>query len=212
MINPIRNQKGIALIVTLMVLVLGFAVVAILFRLTTQETKLTGLEQGYTSALDAAKAGTDLFIDMIQNGVTSSPLPNSPYSSSTSNQGCLAIKMAYPTGSWSTSSTSTGQSWGALNCGSATSTTAPSAVSAFPPQAVASTAQYQADTTVTLSNNYTVYIKVIDNYRSPALNASPCTTGCFYYTVLARAQAQNANAQNTFEHADVQFVYRAPCP
>ena len=72
MINPIRNQKGIALVVTLMLLVLGFAIVAILFRLATQETKLAGLEQGYTTALDAAKAGTDLFIDMIANWVTKS--------------------------------------------------------------------------------------------------------------------------------------------
>ena len=64
MINPIQNQKGIALIATLMLLVLGFAVVAILFRLSTQETKLARLEQGYTTALDAAKAGADLFIYM----------------------------------------------------------------------------------------------------------------------------------------------------
>ena len=66
--NPIQNQKGIALIATLMLLVLGFAVVAILFRLSTQETKLARLEQGYTTALDAAKGATDLFIFTVQNG------------------------------------------------------------------------------------------------------------------------------------------------
>ena len=75
MINPIRNQKGIALVATLMLLVLGFAVVATLFRLSTQETKLARLEQGYTTALDAAKAGTDLFIYMVQNQVFIPPVP-----------------------------------------------------------------------------------------------------------------------------------------
>ena len=41
--NSIQNQKGIALITTLMLVVLGFGVVAIMLRLSTQETKLARL-------------------------------------------------------------------------------------------------------------------------------------------------------------------------
>lgn len=130
MINPIRNQKGIALVVTLMVLVLGFAIVAILFRLATQETKLTGLEQGYTSALDAAKAGTDLFIDMIETGLPNPPPPVSPYSGppnpfgiSTLGGQCLQIKMnTTPSSAWAT------PAWTTAGCPSV-----PNATSVFPP-------------------------------------------------------------------------------
>lgn len=204
MINPIRNQKGIALVVTLMVLVLGFAIVAILFRLATQETKLTGLEQGYTSALDAAKAGTDLFIDMIETGLPNPPPPVSPYSGppnpfgiSTLGGQCLQIKMnTTPSSAWAT------PAWTTAGCPSV-----PNATSVFPPGAnAASTALYYPDTTLTLSN-YTVYIKVIDNWFTQATGASPCNNGCYYYTVLARAVAPNSS-----EYADVQFVYRYSHP
>src|SRR5208282_1502297 len=106
MIKTIQNQKGIALVATLMMLVLGFAVVAILLRLSAQETKLARLEQGYTTALDAAKAGTDVFIEMVESsGAATSPLPatpliNPPFGTNSLNGACLSIKMSQPTSSW----------------------------------------------------------------------------------------------------------------
>ena len=104
MTHSIRNQKGIALVATLMMLVLGFAVVAILFRLTTQETKLARLEQGYTTALEAAKAGTDLFIYMLENGISRPPGSgtSTPFGVPSNNVACLPIKLANTTTNWST--------------------------------------------------------------------------------------------------------------
>ena len=209
MINPIRNQKGIALVVTLMMLVLGFAVVAILFRLSTQETKLARLEQGYTTALDAAKAGTDLFIEMVessQGGATpvGNPPGTPPLGTNFLAGACLTFKMSNPTAGW------TAQPAGCP--------TQDQATSPFPDDPT-DTAHYYNDTTIPLANNYTVYVKVIDNFQtSPMTHAQiiaancsaatcPCETGCDYYTVLARAQAQGSN-----EHADVQFVYRFALP
>lgn len=195
MINPIRNQKGIALVVTLMMLVLGFAVVATLLRLSTQETKLARLEQGYTTSLDAAKAGTDLFIEQVQQWEANlpKPLPASPpfNGSYLLNGTCLTIKMSQQTSSWTST---TGWNTGCP--------TLANAISPFPTDST-NTANYYSDATLPLGN-YTVYLKVIDNYQSnPNGTPPPCQNGCYYYTVLARAQAQGSN-----EHADIQFVYR----
>ncbi len=203
MINPIRNQKGIALIVTLMLLVLGFAVVAILFRLTTQETKLARLEQGYTTALDAAKAGADVFIDMVQNVGYNPALPNNSYSGpaypfgrSVLNGTCLQMKMTtYPSSAWATAA------WTAAGCPAQNNAT-----SIYPTGSTDLT-QYYADTTLTLGN-YTVYIKLIDTWFTNGTGTgTPCPNGCNYYTVISRAQAPNSS-----EHADIQFVYRYPPP
>jgi hypothetical protein len=204
MINPIRNQKGIALVVTLMLLVLGFAVVATLFRLSTQETKLARLEQGYTTELDAAKAGTDLFIQMVefsQGGSTQ--VGNGPQnlgSASYLNGTCLTVKMSNPTSLWTAAG-------GWAGCPTQAQATSP-----FPTDST-NTANYYSDTTLSLGN-YTVYAKLIDTFQttSPGGNCPngtycPCTKGCYYYTVLTRAQTLGSN-----EHADIQFIYRYDVP
>lgn len=196
MTNPVRNQKGIALVVTLMLLVLAFAVVAILFRLATRETKLGGLEQGYAAALDAAKSGADLFIYMVQNATPNPPVPQGagatkPFGTSYLNGQCLNVKMFNSTSTWSTN-----QAW--TGCPSATSTAAPSAISTNPADS--------PDITLTLTNGvtpYTVYVKLLDNYLSSSTGSAPCQNGCYYYTVISRAQPQGSN-----EYAEVFFVYR----
>jgi len=210
MINPIRNQKGIALVVTLMLLVLGFAVVAALFRLSTQETKLARLEQSYTTELDAAKAGTDLFIQMVEfsqggsapGGVGNGPAPPAGLGIANYLTGaCLTVKMSQPTSLW----TGTG---GWAGCPTQAQATSP-----FPTDST-NTANYYSDTTLTMGN-YTVYAKLIDTFQTtqpgggPCPNGTycPCTKGCYYYTVLTRAQTQGSN-----EHADIQFVYRYDVP
>ncbi len=192
MINSIQNEKGIALIATMMMLVLGFAIVAIMFRLSTQETKLATLEQGYTTALDAAKAGTDLFIYMAQNQVNGPP---SASFGTPSNQNCFAIKMNNsannPANNWAASSYN-GQTWNSYGC---------------PTQANATSTDPTVNPDITLTfSNYTVDVKVIDNYQSAATNnpnPNGCQNGCFYYTVVTRATSPDLN-----EHSDILFVYR----
>ncbi|MGA2401615.1 MAG: hypothetical protein ABSG91_07890 [Syntrophobacteraceae bacterium] len=200
MINSISNQKGIALVTTLMLLVLGFAVVAILFRLTTQETKLARLEQGYTTALDAAKAGADLFIYMAQNCAQSpthscgnpplvAGVAGTPFGTSYLGGQCLQIKLFNATSTWSTTA-----GW----------STAPGC----PSQANATNSDPTIyDITFTLSNGatpYKVYVKVIDTWATQKTGSTPCNNGCYYYTVLTRAQAPGGSGP----HADIQFVYR----
>jgi hypothetical protein len=190
MINTIQNQKGIALIATTMLVVLGCAIVAIMLRLAARETKLANLEQGYTTALDASKAGADLFMYMVQNQAHNPPVPsgsgtNTPFGTSLNQGRCFQIKMGNSTSSWS---------------GAAGWNTAP----ACPSQANATSTDptVTPDITLTLSN-YTVNVKVIDNYASAATGVAPCTNGCFYYTVVTRATSPDST-----DHSDVLFVYR----
>jgi len=193
--NPIRNQKGLALVSTLLMCVLGFAVVAIMLRLATQETKLAALERGYTTSLDAAKAGTDLLIDMLESRSPNTPPVNPPGPANSfgqsSNLGhCLNMKMNNPTSGWYTA-TDSGTSWTGWLCPSQASGNATST------DPTAGT-----DVTLTLAN-YTVYIKVIDSFFAQSIGSAPCQNGCWYYTAVARAQAAGSK-----EHADVFFVYR----
>ncbi len=188
--NPIKNQNGIALISTLMLLVLGFAVVAILFRLSTQETKLAHLEQGYSTALDAAKGATDLFIFTVQNGFALGVPPTAPFAGMAYNQvNCLQVKLTQ----------ATSEPWSAD----------PGWTAACPSQANATSSDPTTgyDIVLTNFNNYTVYLKVIDNTKTDAVGSTtaPCYNGCYYYTVVARAQPTTGG---TNTHADVSFVYR----
>lgn len=209
MIKPIRNQRGLALITTLLLLVLGFAVVAILLRLTARQAKLTGVEQGYTTALDAAKAGADDFMYNVQLCLNNNTAgPTNPCTSpaqgfgvvagSGTKGGCLFMKMfnntSTPTTSWETDT-----NWNSTLCGNQADATATdnTDIKNFP------------DITVPMGN-YTVYIKIINTY----ISAPPASTdhtnlcypkGCYYYTVLSQAVGNG-----TGEHAQVQFIYRYP--
>ena len=150
--SRIQNQKGIALIATLMLVVLGFAVVAILLRLATQQTKLARLEQGYTAALDAAKGATDLFIFTVQNGSALGSPPTPPFGATFNQSNCLKVKMSTATSGWS------GSRVGRMSTGA--NTTAPSAISPNPVD--------KPDMILPMSNNYTVNVKIIDNTLTQA--------------------------------------------
>ncbi len=194
----LANQRGLALITTIMLLVLAFAVVAILLRLTTRQTQMAGLEQGYTTALDAAKAGTDMFITYAQNCATTyasnrhacGGLPAAFGDGNSFVSNCLTYKLNYPT-------LTSAANWISDGC--------------------SGTLQERTDTnpvdhpdmTLTLKNSttgYTINVKVIDTYIVGNTNPA-CPNGCYYYTAVARSQINGSP-----EHVDVQFIYRLPVP
>lgn len=65
----LTNNKGVALITTLLLMVLGFGLVTTLIILVTSATKMATHEQRYTTALEAAKGGADLVVSMIHAGI-----------------------------------------------------------------------------------------------------------------------------------------------
>ncbi len=189
MTSTLNNEKGIALITTLMFLGLGFAVVAILLRLVTVETKMTRLEQSYSIALDAAKGGADEFMFMVQNGLDAPP-PGGSFGAAANSGWCLKVKKSHSTDTWITNA-----DWTANGC------TNNLALATDPNPTV------QPDFTLSLSN-YTVSVKVIDTIltsapAAPTPGTACADNGCAYYTVNVRAVSPNSN-----EHADLSFVFR----
>ncbi|MCE5333988.1 MAG: hypothetical protein LLG06_05310 [Desulfobacteraceae bacterium] len=180
----LNNEKGIALITTLMFVALGFSIIAILLRMVTVETKMARLEQSYSIALDGAKGGADMFIFLVQNGLTAPPSPGIGTGTAVNSGHCFHVKLNYPTASWVSQS-----EWTTYAC---------------PTQAVATDPDptAQPDFTMTLSN-HTVSVKIIDTIQTQPAAAAPCLNGCSYYTVNVRSQATG-----TGEHADITFVYR----
>jgi hypothetical protein len=86
----VHNEKGVALLTTLMLMVLGFGVVTTLLYMVTQGTKTTRLEQEYTTALDAAKGGADIIVNMMENELFIAPTMASTVSL---NATCLEDKL-----------------------------------------------------------------------------------------------------------------------
>ncbi|MGC9194484.1 MAG: hypothetical protein ACP5IL_03410 [Syntrophobacteraceae bacterium] len=201
MTNPLKNQKGLALITTLLLMALGFVVVGILMRLVHNQSKLTGLQQGYATSLDAAKAGADDFIYTAQlclyGGTapcTSPPQGFGTVTGSGTAAGCLSMKLRNATTAWGTNG------WNASLCGTALQAT---------DSGITNLTQFP-DITAVLGN-YTVYVKVVNTYIGPApQNASqtdPCySNGCYYFTVVSQA----VNTATKQAQAQVQFIYRFP--
>ncbi|MDR3570220.1 MAG: hypothetical protein P4L43_19525 [Syntrophobacteraceae bacterium] len=179
--SQIRNQKGIALVTTLIMLVLALGVVAVLLQLTTRATKLTGLQQGYTTALNAARAGAEVFINstLNVNPTTHVCTPPSFSGLTPTTSACLNTKLYNNTSSW--------------NCASGAGASTPDATA-------------NPDITYASGTN-TVNIKVIDTSMMPknssdtACNSSNAANGCIFYTVLSTATGSSGKAT-------VRFVYR----
>lgn len=186
-----RNEKGIALLTTLMLMVLGFAVVVTLLQLVTASSKLSRLEQRYATALDASKGGSDLMICMIQNALNAPPsglnaAENAGDTSAekTRKSNCMKEKLNNPTASWAI-----------------TGTTCVSLANATDPNP-----KVQPDLTLTLGD-FKVYAKIIDTVQI-APGSPPCNFGgCLYHTINVRSEMPNSN-----ERADITFLYRVALP
>ncbi|EDP73446.1 hypothetical protein [Hydrogenivirga sp. 128-5-R1-1] len=76
-----NNQKGIALITTLVLGLIALAFIGALLYLLTSGTKISGVEKRYYTALEAAKSGAELVIsnilsgDLKCNGTSCTPCP-----------------------------------------------------------------------------------------------------------------------------------------
>ncbi|NLJ29501.1 MAG: hypothetical protein GX433_16040 [Deltaproteobacteria bacterium] len=132
-----KNERGIALITTLLLMVLGFTVVVTLIVMVTQGTQITGIEQRYTTALDASKGGADFIINMIRNDLTLPPVIAN--AAGPSGSACLRQKLT---------STTSAANWS--SCAANASTADPTD---------------EPDITFIL-NNYLVSVKIIDTKES----------------------------------------------
>lgn len=180
----LNNERGIALLTTLMLMVLGLGIVTILLYTTTHSTRIAALEQDYTKALDAAKGGADLLITLIRY-----PLLQPPFGAVKPNPACWTNKINYITYDDDVLS-----NW-------------PSCTSAA--DAVNPDPTVEPDLTVTLAD-YQVYAKII--YTREVLDSSCTPSGeddCadYLYVVKVRGQAPNSTTV-----AEISFLYQIDKP
>ncbi len=98
------NEKGMALVMTLMFILLGFAMVLTLIAMATEGIRLGGVDQKYRTALDGAKSGSEFLINMIRMEITVPPNFLAAVGSST--PACLNQKLTSVTSSTNWSSCS----------------------------------------------------------------------------------------------------------
>lgn len=106
----INNNKGIALVTSLMLTLLSLTIVTALLLIITQGTKISGLNKKYKTALEASYGGAEILVKEVM------PFVMQNYSSATLNTdlesafsavnldvtsaSCLQIKLKKPTSEW----------------------------------------------------------------------------------------------------------------
>ncbi len=71
----IRDKKGLALVIALVLSLLAMGFIAILMNLVVTGTKMSGSSKVYTSALESAKGGVEYFIQSMAGFVYHKGLP-----------------------------------------------------------------------------------------------------------------------------------------
>ena len=174
-----NDQKGIALVSTLLLMALCMVIVVTLMYMVTAGTKVVGIEQHYTTALEAGKGGAALIENMINNNSATVPTfaGSGVTFTASSSTACITQKLGTPlTGTV----TNVSGVWGSCN--------ATGAVTSDPTS--------NPDVTM-VANNYTVFIKITD-VRQDA------TSGKNIYTIVIRATEPDSTNN---EHVDISLAY-----
>jgi hypothetical protein len=100
--SKIRNEKGIALVMVLVLSAIILVIMAGLIYMLTTGTQLSGMQKRYKTALEAGMGGTEVTYQLIAaRGNPNIPLTN--FLITASNVGgvdCLTPKLNQPTSSW----------------------------------------------------------------------------------------------------------------
>lgn len=109
--QPVKNEKGIALVTALMLTMISLTVIMALMTMITAGAQLTGAQKRYRTALDAAHGGVEIMtkdiLPSIMQNLTDPNLSTTVEGTFgavtldvTSTQACLQAKLTTPTGQW----------------------------------------------------------------------------------------------------------------
>lgn len=99
--KPLRNERGIALVMVLILSAISLAIMAGLIYMLTSATQVSGLQKRYATSLEAAHGGSDAIFRYI--GVRGN-LENFPALANIAfNSSCLADKLNLSTANWNAS-------------------------------------------------------------------------------------------------------------
>lgn len=188
-----RNEKGIALVIVMVLSAIGLAIMAGLVYMLTSGTQVSGIQKKYKTALEAGAGGVDVTFQLIgARGDPGIPITNFLI---TASSACLTDKLTKSTANW------------AVGCNSSLTINP------------ASTATYDIIFDVGSSPVYTVYAKIADTVEGNssgdtglikggvvASNSGEVTVMSIPYLYTVEIDAENA--ANSAERAKMSVLYQ----
>lgn len=209
MLKIAKNNKGVALVISLMMTLLALIIIMALLYMVTASSKQSGAVRRYHNSLEAAYGGNDVFVrDLlpqllmnINNPVMSqaiiSQFPQS-YNMQVANDACLKVKLLQPTSQWALSAACGGQ---------LDQTIKP-----------ASQPDMQFDMPAVSGSPYTVYTKIVDTavgntdmsglqLEGDGVASSQQVTTPQHFPYVYRIEVQGQQKQNSTEQANISVLY-----
>ncbi len=183
----LRNEKGIALVMVLVIAMIGLAVVAALLFLVIQGTSMSGYHRFYRTADEAAVGGSDIAAVFIKNrGTPVAGLLNTQLLTQASN--CLQDKLLRPRGA----NFLAAGNWGNCTGGGVDITMDPTA---WPDM------QFETPS-LTGMPAYRVFVKIVDTVEGNSANTGLVTVGELYGAGVTNANSGEVSPPH------VPYLYR----
>lgn len=103
----LRNERGVALMVVMLLSVILLGIMASLVYMLVASTQVSGIQKRYKTAIDAGKGGTEVAFEVIAMrgnpdlpGLTQFKLTKDDTTCTTYPAGCLIAKLNNPTSAW----------------------------------------------------------------------------------------------------------------
>lgn len=191
-----RNEKGIALVMVLVLSAIMLAIIAALVYMLTSGTQVSGMQKRYKTALEASKGGNDAMYEVIRTRGNSDIPTTICTETETWTTTCENDKLNKPTASWNAACDST------MTINIATATT------------------YDMYCLLgTSSNQYTAYAKIVDTVEGNsgadlgltksgvvASNSGEVTVMNIPYLYTIEVDAENAS--NPAERGKLSVLYQ----
>jgi Flp pilus assembly pilin Flp len=104
--NYLKNERGIALVTSLLLTLIALAMIMTVLYMITWQTKLSGANKRYKSALEASQGGAEIFakqvIPYVFANSTTSGLAFSGITVTAGSSPCFNFKLNNPTATWGT--------------------------------------------------------------------------------------------------------------
>jgi hypothetical protein len=202
-LKAITNEKGVALVTSLMLTLISLTIIMALLYMITAGTKLTGAQKRYKSSLDAANGGAEIalkdimptvmrnvgdanLVTLVQNDFTGVNLQVN------STMTCLQAKLTTPTDAWPAGCSNVSE----------------------PKQAPDMTMTLQA----TAGNSFQVYAKIVDTVKGNSetsglqlegtgVSENSPTLSPQHFPYVYRLEVQGERAVNAQEQANISALY-----
>jgi hypothetical protein len=163
------NNKGFALVITMLFAMIALALTGALLYMVTQSTLMTGIGQRYATALDASKGSMEITFVFIRDY----PDTMTPAAGTLPNAPCAYEKIQHETSKWVSSTL----------CTAIDSDDSVDAV------------KTNSDVIIVLGL-YTTWSKIVNTRITKTASGTDCESGCTYYTIESYTENTSRPMEN----------------